>query len=178
VARARVPGAVQLELTEGNGVDRYSPDSKRLAVRTSEGVEVWRLDDAVLDATYPLGAEASSAVLSPDWSVTASIVSSSTTGTTGLRLLGTTSGALLAEMATSSWRAPPILSTDGSIVAVTDYITHTHGVDWEALRIVDAPTGVTQRQFGANYGSGVAAFGRDGARLFTLEPPVVAVWCR
>jgi len=170
-------GATELEVASGTMsliVGRYSPDSSRLAIRDNSGIEVWRIADQTREASYPTGQAAMLAVLSPDWS----LITGVTTAPWGVGIWRTSDSALLLHLPIDVEAVPPGFAFGGSIVAHHDYVIHTHAMDWDALHIRDLTTGSTLRVFGATSESRPLAMGLDGFRVFTLEAPNVAVWCR
>jgi WD40 repeat protein len=171
-------GTTRLTINGPFGIqpDRFSPDSARLAVRTDTGIDAWRLADQMIDATYPPGgAIVLNAALSPDWSVVGGI--RATTQTFGV--WRTTDGAQILDLPGGS-NSPGVagFSRDGSLVGAAIFVLHTHAVDFTAIFVVDVATGQTHRLFGASPGRRQLQIGPGGDRLYTLESPVVAVWCR
>jgi len=59
-------------------------------------------------------------------------------------------------------------------------VIHTHSTNWTALHVYTASDGSLLRAFGALGGSArlIAIAQPTAARLFTLQGPDVAVWCR
>ena len=68
------------------------------------------------------------------------------------------------------------------IVGARLFVLHTHATDFSAIYFIDVPTGQTLRLFGAASTGAPAGrqlqIGPGGDRIYTLESPVVAVWCR
>jgi hypothetical protein len=175
-------GATQLTVTGAIGVkpDRFSPDSARLGVVTGSGVAAWRLADQMLDATYPGGAvNVFNAAMSPDWSVVAGIL----TPTQTFGEWRTSDGTQILNLP-NAFNSPGVagLSTNGAIVGARLFTLHTHATDFSAIAVVDVATSETMRLFGAASTGAPSTrqlqIGPSGDRLYTLESPVVAVWCR
>ena len=175
-------GATQLTVTGAIGVkpDRFSPDSARLGVVTGSGVAAWRLADQMLDATYPGGSVTIfNAAMSPDWSVVAGILTPAQT----FGEWRTSDGTQILNLP-NAFNSPGVagFSTTGAIVGARLFTLHTHATDFSAIVVVDVPTSETMRIFGAASTGAPSTrqlqIGPNGDRLYTLESPVVAVWCR
>jgi hypothetical protein len=175
-------GATRLTVTGAIGVrpDRFSPDSARLGVVTGSGVAAWRLADQMLDATYPGGGRSVfNAAMSPDWSVVAGILTPAQT----FGEWRTSDGVQVLNLP-NAFNSPGVagLSTNGGIVGARLFTLHTHSTDFSAIAVVDVATSQTMRLFGAASTGAPASrqlqIGPGGDRLYTLESPVVAVWCR
>jgi len=175
-------GATRLTVTGAIGVrpDRFSPDSGRLGVVTGNGVDAWRLSDQMLDATYPGGGlSVFNAALSPDWSVVGGILSPAQT----FGVWRTVDRVRILNLP-NAFNSPGVagFSTNGLIVGARLFTLHTHATDFSAIAVVDVPTGQTMRLFGAASTGAPSSrhlyIGAAGARIYTLESPVVAVWCR
>jgi len=171
-----------LTVTNALGVkpDRFSPDSARLGVVTGSGVEAWRLADQMLDATYPGGGRTViNAAMSPDWSVVAGILTPAQT----FGEWRTSDGVQIINLP-DAFNSPGVagLSRNGAILGAQLFSLHTHATDFDAIVVVDVPTAQTLRIFGAAATGAPSSrqlqIGPGGDRLYTLESPVVAVWCR
>jgi len=182
VAIAVDSGATRLTVTNALGVtpDRFSPDSARLGVVTGSGVDAWRLADQMLDATYPGGGRTViNAAMSPDWSVVAGILMPAQT----FGEWRTSDGVQLINLP-DAFNSPGVagLSRNAAILGAKLFSLHTHATDFDAIVVVDVPTAQTLRIFGAAATGAPSSrqlqIGPGGDRLFTLESPVVAVWCR
>jgi hypothetical protein len=174
-------GATRLTVMGPFGLrpDRFSPDSGRLGVVTGDGIAAWRLSDQMLDASYPQGVSVTNAALSPDWSVVAGI----RTSTQSFGVWRTADGVQILDRP-NAFNSPGVagFSRDGAVVGARLFVLHTHATDYSAIVLIDVATGQTLRVFGA-VSSGAPAsrqlqVGAGAARIYTLESPVVAVWCR
>ena len=175
-------GATRLTVTSALGVkpDRFSPDSARLGVVTGSGVEAWRLADQMLDATYPGGGRTViNAAMSPDWSVVAGILTPAQT----FGEWRTSDGVQILTLP-DAFNSPGVagLSRNGTILGAKLFSLHTHATDFDAIVVVDVPTAQRLRIFAAAAAGAPSSrqlqIGPGGDRLYTLESPVVAVWCR
>jgi WD40 repeat protein len=159
-------------------VDHFSPDSTRLGVATSNGIEDWVIATGMHETTFPPAMTGlTGADMSPDWSVVGA-----QTQTPALDVWRADGTLLLSipDNATASRVAG--FSPDGALVAAELFDLHDHSTNFTAIHIVDVASGFEERLFGA-IGDGLqpprqVVISNDGARLFSLESPVVAVWCQ
>jgi len=71
-----------------------------------------------------------------------------------------------------------LTSDDGSVVITNPVVLHAHATDWNALNVAN-PDGSTLRVFGAvPEGRAISIAHPSGARLYTVQGPDIAVWCR
>jgi WD40 repeat protein len=172
-------------VAKGYQIDSFSPDSKRLAVASGDGISVWDLASGAYAGTYArTGSSLHFPGLSPDWSMMASVVVTPPGAwdkPPPMLVWHSEDGSVVREIggSVSSLEAPPLLDLSNAVVATFQFVTHTLGGNWYAWHVWSVADGAELRAFSITSDWREPLLALPGGRqLLRREGPVASLWCR